>query len=119
SGDLLHGELYEEKAVLAGVVEGGARVVFEAARTDRIVRQRRGQMRGLTGKVRHPHPLGDPGIVEWLPGVLRPTGIPKLPMQAPARVAAFSDINKAFALVFEVAVVVHRKKISELAEGDL
>ena len=76
-------------------------------------------VRGLSLEVWNPHSLGDPWIVVRLSSVLRPTRITKLPVQPPARITAFGDINEALAFVLEIAVVVHREQVSEFIERNL
>ncbi len=112
--------LGEEEEIAVFLIEGGARIVGEAARPI-----------GITGKGRHnegclpreawtKESLLHPDVVGFFTGHLGEVlvAVP-LPMQAPCGHAAFHNVNESLAFAPIITVIVHAEEVAELVEDGL
>ena len=62
--------------------------------------------------------LVHPRVVVGLSGDGIPTRVAKLPIQSPTGIAALGDVDEAFPLLPQVAIVVHGEEVAVVIEGD-
>ena len=104
--------------IAEGLAQGGAWIADQASGAHRIVSERGSDVGRLVRMGGDPQVLVHPGVVVGLAGDGPPAGVPELPIQPPARIAALGDVHEALALVAQVAIVVDGEQVAIVVEGD-